>query len=95
MDRVLSQEGFGVTRPESFQELASILSEAELYLGNDSGVSHLAAFVETPSIVLFGPTDPRVWHPLGEWVIVMSSPDRTMRGIGVNDVLSMMKTSGV
>lgn len=95
LDRALSQEGFSVTRPESLQELASILYEAERYLGNDSGVSHLAAFMGTQSIVLFGPTDPRVWRPLGEWVTVMSSPDRTMRGIGVNDVLGMMKTSGV
>jgi ADP-heptose:LPS heptosyltransferase len=41
------------------------LAGCHAYLGNDSGVSHLAGLCGARSIVLFGPTNPQVWHPLG------------------------------
>ena len=46
--------------------VARVLSRCRLYLGNDSGLTHLAAAVGEPDVLaLFGPTDPRVWAPLG------------------------------
>jgi ADP-heptose:LPS heptosyltransferase len=42
-----------------------------LFLGHDSGVSHLAAAVGTPCVLLFGPTDPAMWAPPGEYVRVI------------------------
>lgn len=45
------------------RQLASILSCADLYLGNDSGPKHLAVAVGTPTITIFGPEDPFEWHP--------------------------------
>lgn len=56
---------------ESLVELARSLAGARLYIGNDSGVSHLAAAVGCPTVVLFGPTDPRVWAPRGGHVTVV------------------------
>ncbi len=44
-------------------ELAAVLSLCSAYIGCDSGVSHLAAACGTPSLVIFGPTDPCVWGP--------------------------------
>ena len=49
-------------------QLACWLAKARLYIGNDSGVSHLAAAVGTPVLALFGPTDPEVWGPRGPHV---------------------------
>jgi len=49
-------------------ELACWLASAELYVGNDSGITHLAAAVGTPVLALFGPTDPDVWGPRGPHV---------------------------
>ena len=46
-------------------ELADLLAGVSCVLGNDSGTSHLAAAVGTPVVALFGPTDPRVWQPVG------------------------------
>jgi len=46
-------------------QVAALLSRAELYLGNDSGVSHLAGAVGARGVVLFGPTRPQQWRPLG------------------------------
>ncbi|MGH7822791.1 MAG: glycosyltransferase family 9 protein [Candidatus Binatia bacterium] len=44
--------------------LASALAGAELYLGNDSGASHLAGALGMRGIVVFGPTAPELWRPL-------------------------------
>jgi len=45
--------------------LAAVLRQAVLYLGHDSGVTHLAAAARRglPVVALFGPTDPAVWAP--------------------------------
>ncbi len=47
-------------------ELAAIAHLARCFVGNDSGVSHLAAAAGAPGVVIFGPTDPERWRPLGE-----------------------------
>lgn len=59
------------TRFDSLADLAAWLSGARLYIGNDSGITHLAAAVGTPVLALFGPSDPQVWCPAGghvRWV---------------------------
>jgi len=44
-------------------ELAKRLAGCELFLGHDSGISHLAAAAGVPCVLVFGPTDPKVWAP--------------------------------
>jgi len=61
----------GAVRIENLYELACWLAMARLYIGNDSGITHLAAAVGTPVIALFGPTDPRVWGPRGSNVRII------------------------
>jgi ADP-heptose:LPS heptosyltransferase len=51
---------------------AAVLSHADLYLGNDSGMTHLAAALSIPTIACFGPTNPRRWAPLGQTVSVLT-----------------------
>jgi heptosyltransferase III len=51
--------------------LAHRLRECRAFLGHDSGVSHLAAACGVPCGLLFGPTDPAVWAPMGEDVRVL------------------------
>ena len=82
--------GVRVVCPQSLDELCEQLSAGEAYLGNDSGVSHCAAFCGTRSVVLFGPTDPAIWRPPGEHVVVVSSDDGTMEGIGVDKVVDAL-----
>jgi len=50
--------------------LAALFSFCRGFVGNDSGITHLAAAVGTRTIALFGPTDPRVWAPRGPSVLV-------------------------
>ena len=51
-------------------ELAARLAGCHAYVGNDSGVSHLAGLCGARTIVLFGPTSPAVWRPIGPRVQV-------------------------
>ncbi len=46
-------------------ELAEKMGRARLYLGNDSGVTHLAAAMGVPVIALFGPSNDQQWRPVG------------------------------
>ncbi len=55
----------GALEPMGLDALARRLAGARLYIGNDSGVSHVAAAVGAPVVALFGPTDARVWAPRG------------------------------
>jgi ADP-heptose:LPS heptosyltransferase len=52
-------------------ELADLLESAGGYIGNDSGVSHLASFLGLPCVVIFGPTDPLRWKPAGPRVEIV------------------------
>ncbi|MCX7724578.1 MAG: glycosyltransferase family 9 protein [Thermodesulfovibrio sp.] len=47
-------------------EIAKFLLKANLYIGFDSGVSHLSSYLGVHSVIVFGPTEPKVWHPIGE-----------------------------
>lgn len=58
----------------ALSEASAVLSLSSVYIGNDSGLTHLAAIVGTGVIALFGPTDPMLWRPLGEKVRVIRSP---------------------
>jgi len=49
-------------------EVFRLLQSSDLYLGHDSGISHLAAWSGVPSGLLFGPTDPKIWAPPGSHV---------------------------
>lgn len=57
-------------RVADLRELAWYLAHAAYYVGNDSGVSHLAGAAGARGTVLFGPTDPAVWRPLGHLLVV-------------------------
>jgi ADP-heptose:LPS heptosyltransferase len=60
-----------VLRGLSVRVLAGILSQVDLFIGHDSGVTHLAALAATPTVALFGPTDPARWAPRGPTVSVI------------------------
>jgi heptosyltransferase-3 len=56
-------------RPVSF--IAPILKASSLYVGNDSGITHLASVLGAPTLAIFGPTDPAVWGPIGSSVRII------------------------
>ncbi len=77
-DEKMNREDFTgewIERPNDVKALADLLSHASLYIGNDSGVSHLAGFVGTPTIALYKTTDPKIWGVLGKKVTHISADD--------------------
>jgi len=69
--------------------LAARLARCRLYVGNDSGVTHLSAAAGCPTVALFGESDPRVWAPRGKRVKVVTSTARGMAAVTVGNVLSV------
>jgi heptosyltransferase III len=58
----------------ALSQVVAILSCADAFLGNDSGVTHLAAGMGLPTVALFGPTDPALYAPIGPAVRVIHDP---------------------
>jgi ADP-heptose:LPS heptosyltransferase len=50
---------------------AALIAQAAVFVGNDSGLTHLAATLGRPTVAIFGPTDPEVWGPRGEHVTIV------------------------
>lgn len=68
--------------------LAAALGRCALFIGHDSGISHLAAAAGTPCVLLFGPTDPEVWAPANPAVTVLRGPESALENLPVADVLA-------
>src|SRR5205823_14730689 len=47
----------------SLPEVTALAARARLFVGNDSGIAHIAAAVETPSVVIFGSSNVAHWRP--------------------------------
>jgi ADP-heptose:LPS heptosyltransferase len=92
-------------------QLASVMEGCWFFVGNDSGISHMAAALGLPTVVIFGPTDQRVWSPRGEKTFVVSrdvycSPCpqerlfqckdlECLRGIEIGEVLGGLRKIGI
>lgn len=75
------------------EELVASLQTCRFFIGHDSGVSHLAAACGLPSLLLFGPTDPRVWAPPSPSVHVLRLGS-TLAEIALSDVQTALFESG-
>ena len=62
-DDTSSFSNFQVIRNPPLSALKSLMSGADLFIGNDSGPAHVAAAFGIPVVVLFGPSDPVTWAP--------------------------------
>jgi heptosyltransferase III len=47
----------------TWPELSALIAGARVYIGPDTAITHLAAATATPTVALYGPTDPRLWGP--------------------------------
>lgn len=70
------------------RELLPILRRCRGYIGNDSGVTHLAAQV-TKTIAIFGPTDSAQWSPLGSHVQIIQAPTGALDKLQVESVFEI------
>lgn len=75
----------GAVKIPDLYELACWLKGARVFIGNDGGITHLAAAVDTPVVAIFGPTDPAQWAPRGSRVRIVAGD---LENIPVDEVLS-------
>ncbi len=66
----MSKAGKGLTNL-SLTEIVGLLSCAGYFVGNDSGITHLAAGLGTKTIAIFGPTNPNMCGPVGPKVTLL------------------------
>jgi len=83
--------GEWIERPKDVEALAGLLSCASLYIGNDSGVSHLSGFMGTPTIALYKTTDPKKWGVLGKKVVHISDANKESAMRKIQECLSSWK----
>lgn len=69
--------------------VAAVLAGCRLFLGHDSGISHLAAATGVRCLLLFGPTDPLVWAPANAGARVLAAPSGSLDDITLDSVRAM------
>jgi ADP-heptose:LPS heptosyltransferase len=69
-------------------DVAGLAHFSRCFLGNDSGVSHLASASGARGLVLFGPTDPTRWRPLGDVKMIRRDP---LDGLPVAEVVAALE----
>ncbi len=77
-----------VARGLPLRRLGAVVARAGLFLGNDSGVAHLAAACGTTTLSLFGPTDPAQWSPVGRAVRTLRAATGRVNDLEVDEVVS-------
>jgi ADP-heptose:LPS heptosyltransferase len=85
---VLKTKGARQVRGIPLRILGALLATSSLYVGNDSGVSHLAAAFGAPVLALFGPTNPEVWAPEGPRVRTLVAPAGILHELSADLVLA-------
>jgi heptosyltransferase III len=71
-------------------EVAHHLQDCRCYLGNDAGITHLAAMLGIPTVAIFGPSDPAIWHPIGPTVKVVQG--HTLEQVTVDLVMEAINS---
>jgi heptosyltransferase-3 len=78
--RLLEPRMVTVAKGLKLVELAAVLERCALFLGNDSGITHLAAAVGTPVVAMFGSASTPIWEPRGERVRVVRFNEHDVAG---------------
>lgn len=78
-------QGIQTLQIEQLPQLAEYIAGARAYIGNDSGISHLAGALGVKTIALFCSTDPKIWAPLGPCVFTF-----TQETIRLNEIIRII-----
>jgi len=77
----------------TLRDTIGILGCAQAFIGNDTGLAHVAAATGIPTVAIFGPTDPKRWSPAGRSVRCVRSATGRIEDTRVNDVLAAVHNS--
>jgi heptosyltransferase-3 len=87
LDAAFRSARIATVRDVELGTLAAIAHHSA-FIGNDSGVSHLAAASGGRGVVIFGPTDPVRWRPLGDVTIIQRMP---LGSLGADEVVNILR----
>jgi len=85
-------QGVRFARNLPLSRLATVLQRS-VFIGHDSGISHLAAAAGANCILFFGPTDPNVWAPRNENVRVLRPPSGKLDDLRIETVEAALATA--
>jgi len=88
MEASFQERQVAVLKGLDLEVVAALAHHARAFVGNDSGVSHLAAAAGARGVVIFGPTDPVRWQPLGEVTVLRREP---LNALAVGEVLQALR----
>jgi heptosyltransferase-2 len=77
---------------QPLRDVLTLLHLSRFYVGNDSGITHLAARA-TRMLAIFGPTDPAQWAPIGARVKVLRAPGGKLDMLSVDRVFEALMES--
>ena len=87
----LSDNSINLAGQVSLAQLAFIIDKAKLYIGPDTGITHLAAATDTPVIALYGPTNPVKWAP---WPFAYQQRTNPFNKVGTQTVNNVTLVQG-
>jgi heptosyltransferase-2 len=85
LERAWKDRGIRFAEGLPLPRLAALLEDA-IFIGHDSGISHLAAAAGADCILLFGPTDPDVWAPKNDDVQILRAPNAKLSDLAIEQV---------
>jgi len=85
LERAWKDRGIRFAEGLPLPRLAALLEDA-IFIGHDSGISHLAAAAGADCILLFGPTDPDVWAPKNNKVQILRAPNAKLGDLAIGQV---------
>jgi heptosyltransferase-3 len=71
--------------PTSLRQMAALLARCEVVVTNDNGPKHLAIAVGTPTVTVYGPTDPFAWGSAGDRHIALQASGLRCLGCNLNE----------
>jgi heptosyltransferase III len=92
LEGALKNRGVRFARNLRLTHLAAVL-EHSIFIGHDSGISHLAAAAGANCFLLFGPTDPNVWAPRNKNVRVLRAPGGRLSNLKIASVAAAFDTA--
>jgi ADP-heptose:LPS heptosyltransferase len=71
LTEVAARKSIHVHQVDDLMKVADLIQGSRCFVGNDSGLSHLAGFLGIPSVTVFGPSSTQRWSPLGSAIAVL------------------------
>ncbi|MGN6811272.1 MAG: glycosyltransferase family 9 protein, partial [Thermomicrobiales bacterium] len=89
VERAMATPAINLAGRTELPVLAGLLQHADLVIGNDSAVCHLAAALGTPTLAIFGPANDRAWAPYGAQPVVLPLNEQQQPCLPTSRVLTV------